>query len=531
MNKTLKYYILLPLLLVTGITLALIVGYKIYNLSSFRVYLISPDKTILVSCEFTTTILIKGKRSPDVVEVYIDSVLYDKKMFKDLNYTDLGNIKIANIKIDPLYLYSGEHKFSILLKGGMLERDSRISAGFIYEKMNGYSFRTSEDKIKKVKDFLAEDLSRLIVSLNNSREYYVNSDWRKSDKYTEVKSLLLSAETDSMVMKKTAALVKLLEDSSELDSIYNATNSLNLELYNRGYPFTNLMFEYRYKNGNASSLLMSYEITDSVMIEKDGLKSLVHIIKRIDGLNLKEQFLGIKLPNSPFSFILEESLEYVLGRYSRLFDGDEKTALGEVNSMVKGFVKSAEERKFILGKIREESRKYVSNKTFDELVRKSNAYHEIRHLQDYKEARRIGKSVPAVLGYFYNNIGSESFFTLDSTYQTEKDICEILLKINPEFSAYLYELVHSDGLRRLILVTLFEKIINENKDDTSHQWAAKLIIYKLAEMNGFAEKELISLPVEKNEEEWYMLLRRLLELPYDKIEKDAARLMMVEFGG
>lgn len=531
MDRKLKYYILLPLLLVTGIGLAMVVGYKIYNLNSFRVYLISPDKTILVSTEFTTTILIKGKRSPDVVEIFIDSVLYDRKMFKDLNYTDLGNIKIANIKIDPLYLYSGEHKFTILLKGGMLERDSRISAGFIYEKMNGYSFLTSGENIKNVRDFLADDVSNLIATLNNSREYYVNSDWRESEKYKEANSRLLNSRTDTTVLKKTAELIKLIESSSELDSIYNSANSLNLALYNRGYPFTTLMFEYRYKSGNANSLLMSYEISDSVMINNSGKSPIVHIIKRIDGLNLKEQFLGIKLPNSPFAFILEESLEYVIGRYSRLFDADERTALAEVNSMVKGFVKSTDEKKFILEKIRDESKKHVIDKTFNELVKNSNAYHETRHLQDYKEARRIGKSVPEVLGYFYNNIGNESFFTLDSSYQTEKDICEILLKINPEYSAYLYELVHSDGLRRLILVTLFEKIINPNKDETSHQWAAKLILYKLAEMNGIAGRELISQPVENNEEEWYGLLRKLLEMPYEKLEADAAKLMMVEFGG
>ena len=199
--------------------------------------------------------------------------------------------------------------------------------------------------------------------------------------------------------------------------------------------------------------------------------------------------------------------------------------------MVSGFVNNNNERKFILDKIKEESQKYVINKTFTELVKKSNAYHEIRHLNDYKLAQRIGKSVPEVLGYFYSNIGGEDFFSLDSTFKTEKDICEILLKINPEFSAYLYELVNSDGLRRLILVTLFEKIVNANKDDTSHQWAAKLILYKLAQMNGFTEKDLIALPIEGNEQGWLVLLKKLLEVPYEKIETDAAQLLMEEFGG
>ncbi|MFA7360216.1 MAG: hypothetical protein WC139_04195 [Candidatus Kapaibacterium sp.] len=531
MNKSVKYYVLLPLLAISAIILTVFVGYRIYNLNSFRVYLISPDKSILVSTEFATTILIKGKMTPEVVEIFVDGRLYERRMFSDLNYTDLGNIKIANIKIDPLYLSSGNHNFTVVLKGGLLVKDSKVSANFMYEKINNYAYRTEEQKTKDIRSFLENDAAILIAALNNAREYYINSDWRKSEKYTAIKENVFKSGIDTVILRKTTDLIKLLENSSELDSIYNAANSLNLELFNKGYPYTTLMFEYRYKNGNAKSLLMSYEITDSVMLEKENIRSIVHIIKRIDGLNLREQFLGIKLPNSPFAFILAESLNYVIERYSRLFDDDEQYALREVSSMVSGFVKDNNDRQFILDKIKEESRKHVINMAFTELVKKSNAYHEIRHLNDYKQAQRIGKSVPEVLGYFYNNIGGEDFFSLDSTFKTEKEICEILLKINPEFSAYLYELVNSDGLRRLILVTLFEKIVNADKDDTSHQWAAKLILFKLAQMNGFTEKDLIALPIEGNEQNWFELLKKLLEVSYDKIETDAAKLLMTEFGG
>lgn len=531
MNKKVKYYVLFPLLTISAIVLTVFVGYRIYNLNSYKVYLISPDKSILVSTEFATTILIKGKKIPEVVEIYVDGRIYERRMFSDLNYTDLGNIKIANIKIDPMYLSSGIHNFTVLLKGGLFVKESRVSADFMYEKINNYSFRTDEQKIKDVKNFLEKDVSSLIVTLNNAREYYISSDWRKSEKYLSKKDSVLNSSIDPIVLKKLSELIRLIENSSDLDSVYNSTNSLNLELFNKGYPFTTLMFEYRYKNGNAKSLLMSYEISDSVMLEKENIHSLVHIIKRVDGLNLREQFLGIKLPNSPFAFILEESLEYVTERYLRLFDENEQNAIKEVSSMVSGFIKDNKDKKFILDKIKEESQKYVTNNTFRELVKKSNAYHEIRHLNDYKQAQRIGKSVPEVLGYFYNNIGSDDFFSLDSTFKTEKDICEILLKINPEFSAYLYELANSDGMRRLILISLFEKIINADKDDTSHQWAAKLILLKLAQMNGFTDKDLIAQPIEGNEQNWFEIIKNLLGVPYDKIETDAAKLLMTEFGG
>ena len=524
-----KYYVLFPILIVSASVLSVIVGYKVYNLNSYKVYLITPDNSILVSTEFPATILIKGKKTPDVVEIYVDDKLTERKMFKDLNYTDLGELKIANFRIDPLYLSSGKHNFSVLLKGSMFLKDSKISADFIYEKMNSISYLTEKDKVNTMKDFFAKDVSQLVITLNNAREYYINSDWKTSEKYVEQKKKVMDAEVEQSVKMKLSEIITAIENKSSIDSIYNSTNTLNVELYNKGYPITNLMFEYRYKNGNNNSLLMSYEISDSVMIEKENLRSIVHTIKRLDGINVKEQFIGIKLPNSPFAFILDESMNLQAERYLRIFNPDEAVAKKEISRMTNGYVKKSEDASFLLGKVKEETQKYINNKTFVEMLKKSNAFHEIRHLNDYKEARRIGNSVPDVLNYFYGNLKNGNFFSLDSTFKVERDICEILLKVNPEFSAYLYELANSTGLRRLVLLNLFEKLVNPDKDDTSHQWAAKLILYHLAKLNGFVNKDLISQPLEGNEEEWYGILKKLMDIPSEQLEKDSARLMMLEF--
>ncbi|MEI7485466.1 MAG: hypothetical protein WCK13_12215 [Ignavibacteriota bacterium] len=529
MNKVLKYYVLFPLLIVSAAVLSVIVGYKAYNINSYKVYLVSPDNSILVSTEFPATILIKGRRTPDVVEIYVDDKLTEIKMFNNLNYTDLGELKIANFRIDPLYLSSGKHNFSVLLKGSMFLKDSKISADFIYEKKNNFSYVTEKDKVSLVRKFFAEDVSQLIVTLNDAREYYTNSDWKTSAKYTAQKKKVMDADVEQSVNSKLSDVIAAIENKSSIDSIYNTTNALNVELYNRGYPITNLMFEYRYKNRNSNSLLMSYEISDSVMIEKENLPSIVHVIKRVDGINVKEQFLGIKLPNSPFAFILDESMSLLTERYLRIFNPDEAVAKKEISRMTNGYVKNNEDAVYLLGKVKEETQKYISNRTFVEMLKKSNAYHEIRHLNDYKEARRIGKSVPEVLNYFYGDVKKGNFFSLDSSFKVERDICETLLKVNPEFSAYLYELANSKGLRRLVLLNLFEKLVNADKDETSHQWAAKLILYHLAKLNGYVTKDLISLPLEGNEEEWYTILKKLMDIPIEHLERDSVRLLMLEF--
>lgn len=529
MVKKIKYYVVLPLLIVSALVLSVLVAYNFYNIYSFKVYLISPQTRILVSSEFPATILIKGKRMPTEIEVYIDDKMIQRSNANSFDYTDLGILKIANLKIDPLYLPAGVYSMSIVLKGGMFLKDSRITKEFIYEKMSPVPGKPSEEQVRKMKDFLSEDVSSLTAKLNNARDYYVNSDWRNSDKYVEQKEKVRNADVDTAVRRKVLDLFGKIEDKGDLDEINNITNSLNLELHNDGYPFANLMFEYRYNNGTTASYLLSYEITDEISPLPESPGRNVYILKRIDKLNITEQFLGIKLPNSPFSFILGESLELALKRCTSAASGDRDESVKEIKRMTKSYRINDEDAKLLSEKIREEINAVSRKEPLASLVKNSNAFHEIRHLNDYKDAKRIGWSVPDVLKYFYADIGNDNIFNIDSSFTHEKDICETLLKVNPEFSAYLFELAKSNGLRRYILLSLFERIINPDKEDTSHHWASKLIIYLLAKNNNFTDRNLVILPVSGNEDAWFTLTKKLIELPYDKIERDAALLLLNEY--
>jgi hypothetical protein len=483
---------------------------------------------MLVSTEFPVTIMVKGSKMPSVVEIYVDDKLTDKKLFDNIDFTDLGGIKLASMSIDPLYLSNGKHSFTVVLMGGFFQKDSRVSAEFLYEKMNSYFRLNSNENIGKMTKFFAEDVSQLIVRLNNARDYYISSDWRKSEKYTALKEKVFSADVDSAVKSKIGILINDIEEKKPVDEIYNSLNSLNAELYNRGYPVANLMFEYRYQNGGSDSYLLSYVVKDSVLTGTETRKSKVDIIKRIDGINIKEQFLGIKLPNSPFSFIIDENLNLVYKKYSDMLGNDWYESAREIQKLTNGYVKTTEEVKFLLDKMKEEASAYSRKAPLFQLVKEANAYHEIRHLEDYKNARNIGRSVPQILKYFYGDFRG-SGFSLDSSFTLEKEICETLLKTNPEYSAYLYELANSRGLRRILLLTLFEKIVNPDKEETSHHWAAKLILTNLAKINGIDTGELLTEQVKGNEQKWYELTRKLVDIHYEKIERDASQLMMNEF--
>ncbi|MDD5361296.1 MAG: hypothetical protein PHN88_04140 [Ignavibacteria bacterium] len=529
MKKKIKYYVVFPALVVSALVLAGMVAYNFYNIYSFKVYLIAPETKILVSTEFTATILIKGKKMPNEIEVFIDDKLAQLSNANAFEYTDLGLLKVANLKIDPLYLSSGTHTMSVVLKGGMFLKDSKISMDFIYEKMNPKITQPAPEDIIKMKKFFSDDVPSLISRLNNARDYYVNSDWKLSDKYAEQKQTVKNADADAGVKEKFLKLISDIENKSSVDEINNSTNSLNLELYNKGYPFANLMFEYRYNNGSTGSFLLSYEISDTIIPNPENPSSKVYTLKRIDNLNITEQFLGIKLPNSPFSFILSENLELAEKRCAAVLSGDNSASIKEIKRMIGRYAVDDKDAKLLSEKIKEETLNALRKESLANLIKTSNAYHEIRHLNDYKEARVIGNSVPDVLKYFYADKKEESIFNIDSSFTREKDICETLLKVNPEYSAYLFELANSKGLRRYLLLSLFERIINPDKEDTSHHWASKLIIFNLAKMNNFTDKELVSMQVNGNEDAWFALTKRLIELPYEKLDRDAASLLMNEF--
>lgn len=526
MNRKIKYYVVLPLLTVSALVLTVLAAYNFYSIYSFKVYLISPQTKILVSSEFPATILIKGKRMPAEIEVYIDDKMTQTINANTFEYTDLGLIKIANLKIDPLYLPGGVHSMTILLKGGPFIKDSKITKEFIYEKMSPVPGKPDEERIQKMRAFFAEDVSDLIVRLNNARDYYVNSDWRNSDKYREQKEKVKNADVDAAVKEKLLRLVSGIEDKEDVNEIDNITNSLNLELFNKGYPFAGLMFEYRYNNGTTASYFLSYEITEVTTPDPENPSRKVGILKRLDGMNIREQFLGIKLPNSPFSFILDESLELAVKRCTAAASKDNDESVKEIRRMTGHYSLNDSDAKFLSEKIREEIQAAARRESLSALVKNSNAFHEIRHLNDYKDARNIGSRVPDVLKYFFPGVSGESVFNIDSSFTLEKEICETLLKVNPEFSAYLYELVKSAGLRRYVLLSLFERIINPDKEDTSHHWASKLIIYHLAKAFNFADEDLVSLPAAGNEDEWFSLVKRLIELPYGSIEKEASLLLL-----
>jgi hypothetical protein len=42
-------------------------------------------------------------------------------------------------------------------------------------------------------------------------------------------------------------------------------------------------------------------------------------------------------------------------------------------------------------------------------------------------------------------------------------------------------------------------------------------------------KDLVSLPLEGNEEEWYTILKKIMEIPLQQLEKDSAKLLSMEF--
>lgn len=526
LSKT-KYYAVVALIILSIVTLGFLVYRNFYSLTTYRVYLLSPDNRALIATDFTASIMITGSQSPGYIDIFIDGKQTQSLDFDSLRYTELGSFRLANIRISTEKLSEGKHSLDIVLRASLLNKERNVASEFSFEKINPSPNSVSETESKKMEKYFAGDVMELIIKLNDSRYYYRSSDWRKSDGYTKIRKKVFDSDVNPQIKDKLKNLIEEIEKKSEVIDVDNAANSLNLALHNSGYPVLTLMFEYRFPNGESRSLLLSYKSIDTIRVKTGSVNEKAYELLRLDSIKQREQFLGIKLANSPFAAVLNDNTKKLSDEYSRIILGSKQEARKELNIQLNYYTQNIDTLDLLISLITGEA----GNKpNVFSIVRYSNAVHEVKHLWDYKHASPIGKSVKKVLDYFYGEISDGNSLVRDSALVRERNIAGTLMRINPEFSAYLFELANAGNIRRLTLLMLFERIINKNKEDTPHHWAAKLILYNLAARHGIPAEGLLNNRAVGNEAKWFDLTLRLLRLEPDEIRKDAAAIIENEFG-
>ncbi|TRZ51477.1 hypothetical protein D4R99_04340 [bacterium] len=526
LSKT-KYYTTVALIIISIVTLGFLVYRNFYSLTTYRVYLLSPDNRALIATDFTASVMITGSRSPGYIDIFIDGNQTQSLDFDSLRYTELGSFRLANLGIKTEKLNEGKHSLEIILRAGILNKERRVASEFSYERINPFPNTVSETESKKMEKYFGGEVTELIIKLNDARYYYTNSDWRKSESYLKVKNKVIESDVNPLIKEKLKRLIEEIEKKSEVIDVDNTANSLNLALHNSGYSVLTLMFEYRYLNGESRSLLLSYKSIDTLRINSGGVYEKAFELLRLDSIKQREQFLGIKLANSPFAVVLNDNTRKLSDEYSRIILGSDPEARKELNSQLNYYTQNIDTLNLLINLI---TREAGNKPDVFSIVRNSNAVHEVKHLWDYKHATPIGKSVKKVLDYFYGEITDDNSLVRDSALARERNIAGTLMRINPEYSAFLFELANAGGMRRLTLLTLFEKIKNKNKEDTPHHWAAKLILYNLAARHGIPAEGLLNNRAQGNEDKWFDLTLKLLRLEPDEIGKDAAAIMETEFG-
>lgn len=528
-NKKIKYT-LWGVLSLSALIIVFFIARNIYSLNAYKIYLLSPEKNSVVSSEFTATLLIAGKKTPEFLRVYLDNEIVEAKTFDSLNVCEVEDLKLINIKIDPVYLNNGIHRAEFEIKGNWFAKDSRVGLDFGLEKLPSKQSSPSRTEIKRMQNFFSGEVTDYIVKLNNARYYYIPSEWKKSGNYLSARKKVLDADINDKIKTKLSVLMDSIESSADMVNIYNAANSLNLALYTEGYPLHALMFEYRYENGEVKSLLLPYASQGKIKYNKYGINEYAFLITRLDSLKQKEQFLGLKMPNSPFAYVVTDIADEVAVRYGSFFSKNNEDALYALKKLSGFSIKDDKVYSKFLSVILAEARDAGwSEKNTKDFVYLSNSFHEIKHLYDYKNAIRISRSVPLVLNYFYGRIKEGNSPFRDSSFSIERSIAETLLRINPEFSAYLFELKETDGMRKVNLLSLFEKVINQAKLDTPHHWAGKLIIYLLAKKNGLADEDLLLQPADTNIEKWNDIIIKLMDLSNIKLYSSLKEIYEEEF--
>jgi hypothetical protein len=117
---------------------------------------------------------------------------------------------------------------------------------------------------------------------------------------------------------------------------------------------------------------------------------------------------------------------------------------------------------------------------------------------------------------------------LSTQLYVEESVYKLVRGANDEQSAYLAQLAEASGLCRYVLCNLFTLAVSPELVDTRESWAAKAVLSKFGESNGWNDVNLADAAY--NDPAWTALIVKLVALQPEKIAKQSADIYRSEFG-
>ncbi|MBM4158216.1 MAG: hypothetical protein FJ216_05480 [Ignavibacteria bacterium] len=516
--------------------LLILTTYILFFFPTYRIEILHPADSSLIASDFFITVSICGKPVPDILEIKIDENTIETIHLDELNWNERNCATLYNFKIDISNIKSGNHILTARVKDNLLPASEKYSITFEKKDFKPFEKEADSSEISKIESFFTNELPDLIVTLNNTRLRHPDK-WTEREEYKQIKDSVFNYKIPISVLERIKSLIENIEKKSSPKEIKKEGDYLNIELCNNGYPFWTLMYEYRFDRGDIASILLTYKIIERMNLEIEGMKEQAYVLKRLDNINRVELFLGKQINETPAAIILENKIRELSDRLKIIYAGRRIEQLRTMRDMLyfgvpvstlDFFVKS------INSEVEQEMKdtsmqKYntIEEKLYN-MCKKPTVYHELRHLEDFKNGIALSNTSRIILDNFIES-NPIKYHSIDNYIEYEKFCYNSIVDINLELSAYLYELAYASGLRKYLLIKLANFILNKQYINTPEHWASKAILWLLARKNNMTDKNFLLPNQYINRDEWKEILIKLHGVNNKKLEQDIRDIYVDEF--
>jgi len=520
-------FTILIIILVILISLPVIIFLKS---KGFSVTLIHPYDSIYVFSDFPVSLAALPYDGFEEIEIFVNDKSIEKIDVDKISTIIIGNVRLINLPVKISQFQSGNYNIKFVFKRDFLSLDKSVELYISYYKLTPNPVKANLNDIEKVNDFLSKEAPEFTDYLRRAREFL--KDWKNNKEYLTEKEKIRKADIPEVIKESFLDLVNNIEIDTVILKINNSANYFNYVLYENGYPFFINVLDIWKKKSSLRCLTLYYRITDTIIIGNNIEKEKVYLLERIDNIKRKELFIGILQENSPFTVILNEINDKISRQFKNIISDDLSIASKQIREFTRYYIKDDSETKIIKDEITKEFNEFrithndISENLYKQIMLMNSALHEGKHLIDYKNGFPYSKCIAEILpAFFGENIKDTKILSISDI----QDILYIITDINPEFSAYLYSLAYSQACRKFTLLELLSFITNKNTQNTEYDWAAKLILTKLAEKNGIDTHNLLLQQSLNNEREWSEIFKKLIVLPADKIKDDSKNILIEQF--
>lgn len=503
---------------------------------SYKIKIVFPPDSILVSRRVPLSVVVCGTKPPDILKLFMGGRCIAENKFPADRWHDPGRAVVSPVEVILPPAASGWYDIVASVNYCRMFSAASEPIRILVRSLDSTTVQPGDSAVGKMRGVLLRIIPQTIIDLDRARRT-ADTQWQLDPDYLKSRHTLEQADFDSSVKQALLNFFSSIESNDSTKAIPLVGDLINFELMRKGFPYWLSVFQTRYAQSAPSTSLLSYSIIRKLpfVFNNDTISAL--LLERLDNLNTLELMYGHNSPSMSTAILLEDQIISDAYDLAKCFQDKSAMYTSSVFSNM-GQILNNDKRNYIwdriLLEIKSDLKLSTSNhrdsiaKAVAHIFYISIAQHEIRHLLNNRYGIGLSKYFTSKFTRIASGYRVPDRRNLTARLYVEESVYKLVRGANDEQSAYLAELAEASGLCRYVLCNLFTLAVSPDLVDTRESWAAKAVLSKFGESNGW--NDLASADAAYNDPVWTALIVKLVALQPDKIAKQSADIYRSEFG-